>query len=73
MKKVFENKKFELYVDEKIEMLDEPIINNTLKKLDLFRKIFYEDQLEKTKVIVFSDQENFRIEACKRRTIKNYK
>lgn len=51
MKKVFENKELELYMDEKIEMLNEPIINNTLKKLDLFRKIFYKDQLEKTKVI----------------------
>ena len=49
MKKVYESDEFELYMDESIEILSNAIIENTLEKFELFRRIFKQDKLIKSK------------------------
>ena len=71
MKKIFENEELEIYMDGKIEKLSNPIVENTLEKLELFRKIFKKDKLIKSKVIIFCDLEEFRKNACEQRKVES--
>lgn len=71
MKKVYESDEFELYMDESIEILSNAIIENTLEKFELFRRIFKQDKLIKSKVVIFSDLDEFRKDACKQRKIES--
>lgn len=71
MKKIFENEELEIYMDGKIEKLSNLIVENTLEKLELFRKIFKKDKLIKSKVIIFSDLEEFRKNACEQRKVES--
>lgn len=71
MKKVYENEEFEFYIDESIEIISKPIIENTLEKFELFRRLFKKDKLIKSKVVIFSDLEEFRKDACKQRNIES--
>lgn len=50
MKKIYESDEFELYIDESIDILSNAIIENTLEKFELFRRIFKQDKLIKSKV-----------------------
>lgn len=71
MKKVYENDEFELYMDDSLEIISESIIKNTLEKFELFRQIFKQDKLLKSKVFIFDDLEQFRKDACKQRNIES--
>lgn len=69
MKKIYESDEFELYIDESIDILSNAIIENTLEKFELFRRIFKQDKLIKSKVVIFGDLEQFRKDACEQRKI----
>lgn len=71
MKKFYESNEFELYMDESIEILSNAIIENTLEKFELFRRIFKQDKLIKSKVVIFGDLDEFRKDACKQRKIES--
>ena len=69
MKKIYESEEFELYIDESTDILSNAIIENTLEKFELFRRIFKQDKLIKSKVVIFGDLEQFRKDACEQRKI----
>lgn len=69
MKKIYESDEFELYIDESIDILSNAIIENTLEKFELFRRIFKQDKLIKSKVVIFGDLEQFRKDVCEQRKI----
>ncbi len=60
MEKIFENDEILIYSTPSLDIINDSIIEHTLKKLDEYRKIFKKEKLDKFKVTLFDNLEDFR-------------
>lgn len=60
MDKILENDEILIYSTPQLDIINDSIVDNTLKKLDEYRKIFKREKLKKLKVTLYDDVETFR-------------
>lgn len=60
MSKILDSEEIIIYSTESLDIINDSIVDHTLKKLDEYRKLFRKDRLEKFKVKLYDNLESFQ-------------
>lgn len=63
MEKIFENSELLIYSTPSLDIINDSIIEHTLKKMDEYRRIFKREKLDKCTIILYDDLEEYRSDA----------
>ena len=65
MEKIFENDEILIYSTPSLDIINDSIIEHTLKKLDEYRNIFKKEKLEKCTIMLYDNLEEYRSDAVR--------